>query len=182
MQIHALSRPTGRMQDQTLELVLFVVIRNLISSSCGVTEFLQQLVRFLQDGLVVLVRVWQSLHFGHQGETEPADAGDQDVEALLYDFLRGIVLAIVDRCGVRGIWAESRTLLQSDTIRRGTFVPFAVDEGGSELDVFVQAIIPCKLLPVYVTSGVSARPLSETNLTYKRESRFAEDVFLSSSG
>lgn len=97
MQIYALSRPAGRMQNQTLELVLFVALRNLVSSGCGVTEFLQQLVRFLQDGLVVLVRVGQALHLGHQGETESADAGDQNVEVLLYDFLfRCTVLTTVD--------------------------------------------------------------------------------------
>ena len=117
------------MQDQALELVPFMTLGNFSPSSCVVTVLLQQLVRFLQYRFIVFVGVRQSLHLGHQRETEAANAGDQNVEVLLYDFLfYRTGLTLVDGGSVWCIGTESCTLLQSDTIRRGAVLPLGIDE------------------------------------------------------
>lgn len=58
MQINALSRPARGVQNESLELVLIMGFRNLTSGCCSMTELLQQFIRFLQYGFVVLVWIW----------------------------------------------------------------------------------------------------------------------------
>lgn len=85
--IDPLPRPTGGMQDETLEFVRLIVLRRLAVKGRSVTKACHKLIWLLQYRFVILVRVGQTLHLGDQWETKSSNARNQDIVRFLDNLL-----------------------------------------------------------------------------------------------